>query len=123
LQEHRQFVCVTCPVGCALEATLEGGLLTEVHGQACRRGPAFVQEEITAPKRMFTSTVRVRGGAMPLAPVRSREPVPKGLLLALAAELRKVVLQAPISEHQVVLPDALHSGVDIVASRAVEALA
>ena len=121
MQEHRQFICVTCPVGCALDTVVQGDQLIEVQGQACRRGVAFVQEELAAPRRMFTTTVRVRGGVLPLAPVRSREPLPKGLLFQVAAELRRMVLQAPVREHQVVLADALHSGVDIIASRQVEA--
>ena len=121
MQEHRQFICVTCPVGCALEATVEGHQLIELQGQSCRRGIAFVQEELAAPKRMFTTTVRVRGGVLPLVPVRSREPLPKSLLFRVAKELRNLVLDAPVREHQVVLADALHSGVDVIASREVEA--
>lgn len=121
MHEHRQFICVTCPVGCTLDATVDGDQLIEMQGQACRRGIAFVQEELSAPKRMFTTTVRVRGGALPLVPVRSREPLPKGLLLQVADELRSMVLQAPVHEHQVILADALHGGVDIIASREVKA--
>lgn len=120
MQEHRQFICVTCPVGCALDATIEGDQVIEVQGQSCRRGAGFVQEELAAPKRMFTTTVRVRGGALPLVPVRSREPLPKGLLFQVASALRKVVLEAPVHEHQVVLADAVHSGIDIIASREVK---
>ena len=70
---------------------------------------------------MFTTTVRVRGGVLPLVPVRSREPLPKGLLFQVAGELRRMVLQAPVREHQVILADALNGGVDIIASREVEA--
>jgi CxxC motif-containing protein len=122
LQEHRQFICVTCPVGCTLDATLEEGQLSEVQGQACRRGKAFVEEELTAPRRMLTTTVRVRGGRLPLVPVRSRTPLPKEILLQVASELRSVVLEAPVREHQVVLPDTLHSGVDIITSREVRSI-
>ncbi len=122
MQEHRQFICVTCPVGCTLDAIVEGKELVELQGQSCRRGVAFVQEELAAPRRMLTTTVRVRGGSLPLVPVRSREPLPKGLLFEVADHLRSLVLEAPVHEHQVILADALHSGVDIIASREVKAL-
>ena len=122
MQEHRQFICVTCPVGCALDAVVEGSELVELQGQSCKRGVAFVQEELTAPKRMFTTTIRVRGGVLPLVPVRSRGPLPKGLLFQVADHLRSVVLEAPVHEHQIILADALHSGVDIIASREIKAL-
>ena len=123
MPEHREFICVTCPVGCTLEAVVEGKELVDLEGQACQRGLAFVREELAAPKRMLTTTVRVEGGALPLVPVRSSEPLPKGLLLAVAARLREIVLQAPVSEHQLVLGNAMATGVDIYTSRALEASA
>ncbi len=119
MEEHRQFICVTCPVGCTLDALVEGIELKGIEGHACKRGVAFVQEELAAPKRMLTTTVRVRGGALPLVPVRSSGPLPKGLLLQIAAQLRQVVLQAPVAEHQVVWRDVLNTGVDIITSREV----
>jgi CxxC motif-containing protein len=96
---------------------VENGELVRTEGAACKRGQAFVREELTAPKRMFTSTVRVRGGALPLAPVRSSAPLPKGLLLQVAALLRRLTLEAPVVEHQVVVSNVLDTGVDIIASR------
>ncbi len=118
MRDHRQFICVTCPVGCTIDATVEGEELIEVHGQACKRGIAFVREELTAPRRVLTTTVRVKGGALPLVPVRSSEPLPKGLLLEIARALRSVVLAAPVAEHQVVLKDVQGTGIDIITSRA-----
>jgi CxxC motif-containing protein len=117
LEEQRQFICVTCPVGCALDVIVEGDTLRSIQGQACKRGVEFVRKELTAPKRMLTTTVRVRGGVLPLVPVRSAEPLPKPLLRQAAASLRQVVLTAPICEHQVVVPNILNTGVDIIASR------
>ena len=115
--EHRQFICVTCPVGCTIDATIEGGRLVETEGQACKRGIAFVQEELTAPKRMLTTTVRVREGTLPLVPVRSEKPLPKGRIMRVVEELRQVELVAPIEEHQIVLANACGTGVDIITSR------
>lgn len=120
MQEQRQFICVTCPVGCTIEATVEDGALAKVEGAACKRGQAFVREELTAPKRMFTSTVRVMDGALPLVPVRSATPLPKEMLLAVAAHLRRLILVAPVVEHQVVVRNVLDTGVDIIASRDLE---
>ncbi len=117
MSEQRQFICVTCPVGCTIEATVEEGKLVGIQGQACKRGMAFVEEELTAPKRTLTTTVRVVGGVLPLVPVRSSKPLPKGMLLPAAALLRDVVLQAPVIEHQLVVQNILQTGVDIIASR------
>ena len=58
-----------------------------------------------------------RGGVLPLVPVRSSESLPKGMLLAAAARLRQVVLEAPVREHQMVIKNVLSTGVDIITSR------
>lgn len=116
--EQRQFICVTCPVGCTIDATVEGKELLEVHGQACKRGVAFVREELTAPRRTLTTTVRVRGGVLPLVPVRSAAALPKGLIADIVRDLRGIILDAPVAEHQVVLRDARGTGIDIITSRA-----
>lgn len=121
MSEQREFICVTCPVGCAIQAEVEGDELIAIQGHACQRGEAFVREELTAPRRMLTTTVRVSGGTLPLVPVRSSVPVPKGLMFKIARALREVELRAPVGDHQMVLENALGSGVDIVTSRGMEA--
>jgi len=118
LPEQRQFICVVCPVGCTIEATVEDGELLEARGQACKRGIAFVHEELTAPKRMLTTTVQVTGGSLPLVPVRSSGPLPKEMVLEVAARLRRVVLEAPVREHQMVAANVLNTGIDIITSGA-----
>ena len=113
----REFVCVTCPVGCTIQAKIEDGQLVEAEGQGCKRGVAFVREELTAPRRMITTTIQVKGGQLPLVPVRSSMPVPKDKLLAIADVLRSIELRAPVVEHQIVMQDVLGTGVDIITSR------
>lgn len=119
MPERREFICITCPVGCTLHAIIEGDELIEVDGGQCRRGVDFVREELTDPRRMLTTTVQVEGGILPLVPVRSEEPLPKALVLDVARALRNVVLNAPVAQHQVVLEDALGSGVNIITSRGI----
>jgi CxxC motif-containing protein len=121
MSEQREFICVTCPVGCSIQAEVEGESLIGIRGQACQRGEAFVREELTAPRRMLTTTVRVNGGRLPLVPVRSNVPVPKGLMFEIARALREVELQAPVADHQMVLENALGSGVNVVTSRGMDA--
>lgn len=119
--EEREFICVTCPVGCSVVARVEGQELVELRGQACARGEAFVREELTDPRRILTTTVRVLGGKLPLVPVRSTAPLPKHLLFDVARALRQVELEAPVTLRQVVLANASGTGVDIVTSRPLEA--
>ena len=121
MNSEKDLICVTCPMGCTLHVSLQDGQLHQISGQACKRGAAFAQEELFAPRRVLTTTVRVRNGILPLVPVRSRAPLPQKMILKVVAILHKLELEAPIKEHQVVLANVLESGVDIVTSRALEA--
>ncbi|MHB0859527.1 MAG: DUF1667 domain-containing protein [Anaerolineae bacterium] len=122
MSEQREYICVTCPVGCTIDAIVEGGELVSIQGQACKRGQAFVREEIHDPRRTLTTTVRVRGGALPLAPVRSSAPLPKGLVMRAAEILRSLTLDAPVEAQQVIVRDILGSGIDVVTTRAIAPL-
>lgn len=119
MREERDLICVVCPVGCQIRATVEDGQMVELLGQACKRGEAFAREEISAPRRILTTTVRVVGGELPLVPVRSSAALPKAKLLQVAALLRTLRLPAPVEAQQIVAANVLGTGVDVVASRAI----
>ena len=116
--EKRLLTCIVCPRGCEMTATITDGVVSEVLGNSCPRGKKYAEEEIAAPKRMLTSSIRVVNGTLPLLPVVSKTNLPKERILDCAKALRKVKVQAPIKEGQVVCTDILGLGVDIVASRA-----
>jgi len=117
VSETTKLICITCPMGCTLEVTRQGETIVEVTGTGCKRGLAYAQAELTDPRRMVASTVRVRGGVHPLVPVYTDAPFPKPQILDLLAELRQVELEAPVRTGQVVLPRALGTDVNIRASR------
>ena len=110
-------LCIGCPTGCSGEVLIEDGVVVEMHGYTCKRGRAYVAEEVTAPKRMVTTTVRVNGGALALLPVVSDRPVPKEQIFACLAQLRKVAVSAPVTTDSVVVADILGLGVNFVAAR------
>jgi len=110
-------ICITCPVGCRLEVTVEDNKVVGVEGQGCKRGLAYAQDEITDPRRVVTTTVRVRGGLHPLLPVYTARPFSKHSIFALLHELRQITIAAPARAGRVILADALGTGVDVLASR------
>ncbi|MCX5976619.1 MAG: DUF1667 domain-containing protein [Coprothermobacterota bacterium] len=120
-QEHRKFICITCPRGCALDATVEGKAVVKIEGSSCKRGMDYVKGELTDPRRMVTTTVRVKGGVHPLAPVYTKTPIPKPRIFDLLAEIRKIELKAPVRFGDVVIENALGTGVDVLASRNIPA--
>ena len=115
----KEFVCVSCPVGCMLEATVVDGRVTDVQGYGCKRGVTYAQTEATDPRRVLTSLVDVQGSAMP-ASVKSNKPVPKVLIPDCLRQLRGVTLQPPVHIGDVVLADVCGTGADIVATKAIE---
>jgi CxxC motif-containing protein len=115
--ETSEIICVACPKGCSLQVKHQGKDVVEIIGAGCRRGKDYAICELQDPRRMVASTIRVTGGLHPLVPVYTRAGFPKDLIPQLARELREVEVQAPVKLHQVVLPNALETGIDIIASR------
>lgn len=107
-------VCIACPVGCRIE--VEG---RAVSGYRCLKGKEYAYNEATNPVRIFTGSVRITYGDLPVLSVRSVSGVPKNRMKAIASMMRKIVLHAPIRIGQVVIPDILGTGVDIVATRTI----
>lgn len=115
--ETKVMNCIMCPMGCEMTVTLEDGKFASVIGNTCPRGAKYAQDEVTAPKRMLTSTVNVEGGLLPLLPVVSATVLPKEKVVACAAFLRGVTIKAPVKTGDVVVENILGLGVNVIASR------
>jgi len=115
--ETSDIICVACPKGCSLQVRHQGKDVVEVIGAGCRRGKDYAICELQDPRRMVASTVKVKGGLHPLVPVYTSQGFPKPLIPNLAKKLREIEVQAPVKINQVVLQDALGTGIDIIASR------
>ena len=111
----RELVCIQCPVGCRLTVTLQGDVVSEVKGNECKRGLKYAQDECVAPMRLLTTTVRVRGSA-PVA-VRSTVPIAKSALRDAVGQLKKMTFPAGCKAGDILIPDFLGLGADIVATQ------
>jgi len=116
--------CILCPNGCELEidwTNAPGGpAVVKVSGNSCPKGTAYATEEITAPVRTVTTTVRVAGGIRPLVPVRTAVPVPLSSVTACLKALRAVVLTAPVRIGERIAADIAGTGVSVIATRTVQ---
>jgi len=117
MSETKKFICVACPVGCALTVTISGTKVLQLEGNACSRGVMYARDEVSNPLRTFTSTVRVTGGILPVCPVRSRTPLPLNKVFDVSGEVARVSLNAPVTIGQVIIENVCGTGVDIVSSR------
>jgi CxxC motif-containing protein len=112
----QKVICVTCPKGCTLEVNKEGDTVVSVLN-GCKRGQEYAKQELTDPRRMVASSVRIQGSIHPLLPVYTSAPFPKPRIPELLRQLRAVDVIAPIKMDQVILHDVLGTGIDVLASR------
>ena len=123
----RELTCVTCPQSCRLLA--EGGSREElvVTGNRCKRGLAYALEEIFDPKRVVTATMSIapdsrvaRAAVVDLPqrlPCRTRTAFPRERIPELLALIARSEARLPLRGGEVLLPDLLGSGIDLIATR------
>lgn len=119
--ETLKFNCTTCPSECLLtvEVEREADGVAEVRsvaGNSCPRGDKFAHQELICPMRVLTTTVAVSGGDEALLPVRTAEAIPLALHTQVMDLIRGLVVNAPIRMGDVVLPNLLDTGTDLIAS-------
>lgn len=120
--ETSQFNCTTCPSECLLTVEVERDAddsvmkVRSVTGNSCPRGNTFAHQELTCPMRVLTTTVAVSGGDEALLPVRTAEAIPLELHAQAMDLIRGVVVNPPIRMGDVVLPNLLDTGTDLIAS-------
>ena len=113
----RSFTCVVCPNGCEIEAEYEGKAVLSVSGNLCPKGRDYVTQELVDPRRTIATSVRVTGGAMPLASVRLTSPIPKARIFDAMAAINAVTLAAPVAIGDVVIHGLLGLDCDVIATR------
>lgn len=116
MDETTKLICITCPKGCTLEVQRDGDTVLKVV-QGCKRGHEYAQRELVDPRRMVSSTVKIKGGEHPLLPVYTSEAFPKPRIPELMSMLRKLGVTAPIRMNEIIVVDVLGTGVNIMASR------
>lgn len=109
----KELICINCPRGCHLK--VDDNLV--VTGNFCPRGAAYGKQEVTNPTRTVTSTVRISGAELPLCPVKTAQPIPKGKMNDIMASINQVALTAPVRIGDVVIANVCGTGVNVVATR------
>ena len=108
-------ICIVCPRGCHL--SVDENL--NVTGNGCKRGVDYAKRELTAPTRMVTSTVKILGSKEVRLPVVTKDPIPKEKIFDVMKEINKAVAKCPVNIHDVIIPNVLDLGVDIIATKSI----
>ena len=110
-----ELICISCPKGCHLHVDENNNY--EVTGASCEKGVAYGKIELTDPRRVLTSTVKIKGAALSRCSVKTNAPIPKGELFTVMKALDAVELKSPVRIGDVVIANVCGTGVDIVATR------
>jgi CxxC motif-containing protein len=114
---QRMDICLRCPRGCEIHTILGAdGEILDIDGNKCKLGPEYVKQEIQDPRRVLPTSVKVKNGVKPLAPVWTPEPIPKAMLLELAEASREVELEAPVHIGDFALENWNGTGIDLLVS-------
>ena len=109
-------ICICCPLGCSL-TIIKSDNEWLVTGNKCLRGKKYAAEEMTAPKRVVTSTVKIAGGLYPMIPVKTEQPIPKEKIFTIMNILASVRAVAPITMGDIVIKNVADTGVNVVATK------
>ena len=115
--EKVNLVCIGCPLGCPLEVEMDGKEVVSVSGHTCKNGEKYARKELTNPTRIVTSTVRVSGGKLAMASVKTESDIPKGKIFDCVKALRDIDVPAPVTIGQVIVADVAGTGVSVLATK------
>ena len=115
----KELICISCPLGCRMTVEKKGEEWL-VKGNTCPRGKQYAIDEMTAPKRMVTSSLAVTNGNEKMVSVKTNAPLPKELIFKALNLLKGVTVTAPVEIGTPLVKDIFGTGIDFVATRKVE---
>lgn len=126
----RRMICITCPLGCHLEVSVHNDTFL-VSGNRCQRGEAYAREEVLNPRRTVTATCAAvlpdgrhpgpSDGIPRRVPVRTSQPFPRERIQELLDLLQTVEIQLPVKSGDMVVQNALGTGIDVICTRSLDA--
>lgn len=112
----RDVTCIVCPRGCRMTVDNVNGQYI-VEGNSCIRGSKYGVDEVTNPKRVITSTVRLEGSYLNMLPVKTSNSIPKEMMFEIMEVLSTIIVTAPVTVGDIIVKNILGTGVDIVSSK------
>jgi CxxC motif-containing protein len=127
----KEMICITCPIGCHLNVEFVSENEITVSGNKCPRGEQYARAELLSPKRVVTATCDLVDGsgeagdeARPVSlytprrvPVRTVKAFPREKIPELLALIYAIKVPRPVRSGQVIMRDALGTGIDVIVTR------
>lgn len=114
---NTRIICIGCPKGCGIDIKHDGEKIESVSGYSCKNGLEYAKNEFMAPKRVLTSTVKVKSGELPYVPVKTKTPILKEKIFDCMKEISQLEINSPVKIGAVIKADIAQTGVDLIATR------
>ena len=119
----QNLTCIGCPLGCSISVSLSNnGEVSKITGNTCKKGEEYARKEVTNPSRVVTSIVKINNGDVNMVSVKTAEDIPKGKIFDCMEALKKVRVTAPVQIGEVIIKNVCGTGVDVIATKKVNAL-
>lgn len=113
----KNFTCIGCPLGCAIQVQMEDDKIVSISGNSCAVGDKYVRKEVINPVRTVTSSVQVINGDRHMVSVKTKEEIRKDCIENLMKAIKAVKVTAPVTIGDIILKNAADLGVDVIATR------
>lgn len=113
-ENEDKITCIMCPNGCNMSAVKNADGEVLVTGNLCPRGIKYATEELTAPRRTVTTTVKLKDADAAALPVKTNKTIPKEKIKDVINELTGCTVSAPVKVGDVIVSDIAGTGADIV---------
>ena len=114
--ENRELTCISCPMGCLMTVAVEKGEI-KVTGNTCKRGEIYAKKEVTDPRRVVRSSVRVKNGELMRVSVKTETDIPKDKIFDCMADIFKAEAAAPVKIGDIIIENCAGTGIAVVATR------
>lgn len=117
--KKQELICICCPMGCRLTVQMDDKI--SVTGNLCRVGIEYGIQECTNPVRILTTSVKVEGedGKIAMLSIKTASPIPKDRIFDCLNAIKTLRLKGSFDVSDIIIPNILGLGVDIVATRSV----
>ena len=115
---NQDVTCIICPKSCKINVNESDGTL-DVNGYECSRGKKYAINEISDPRRIFTSTVIIKNGPIRMLPVRTDLPIRKNDWLKARELVKNIIVDLPVEFGYIIVDGFIEKNIKLISTRAI----
>ena len=112
----KEFTCIVCPLDCLIKVDDQN----QINGYSCIRGLEYAKNEIFAPKRMLSTTIRTDNKDVPVISVKTDGAIPKEFIFDVLKIIKSFVLTHSVEVGDILIENVLNTGVNVVSTKSLK---